>query len=152
MRSADDLFDEYSESHRNPVNKAIHWVCVPLITLSVLGLLAALPSPFAADWLNWSVVALGLALAYYARLSWAIALGMAGVSGLLLLGVRGLAGCDALPLWGSSLLIFVGAWVGQFIGHAIEGKKPSFFRDLEFLLVGPAWLLAHVYRALGVRY
>ena len=56
------------------------------------------------------------------------------------------------PLWQTCVAIFVVAWVGQFIGHAVEGKRPSFFKDLLFLLVGPLWLLAFVYRALGVPY
>jgi uncharacterized membrane protein YGL010W len=46
-----------------------------------------------------------------------------------------------MPLFYTSLLIFVVAWVGQFYGHHIEGKKPSFLKDLQFLLIGPAWVL-----------
>ena len=57
-----------------------------------------------------------------------------------------------MPLWASSLAIFVIAWVGQFIGHKIEGKKPSFFEDLQFLMIGPLWLLGHLYRKFGIRY
>ena len=62
-----------------------------------------------------------------------------------------------LTLLGSNTLaiaaaVFVVAWIGQFIGHAIEGKKPSFFEDVKFLLVGPAWLLHFVYRRAGIRY
>jgi uncharacterized membrane protein YGL010W len=59
---------------------------------------------------------------------------------------------SALPLWGICLLLFVLAWIGQFIGHAIEGKRPSFFKDVQFLMIGPLWLIADVYRRLGVRY
>ena len=47
-------------------------------------------------------------------------------------------------------VLFVLAWVGQFIGHKIEGKKPSFFEDLQFLLVGPVWLLRFVYERMGL--
>ena len=50
------------------------------------------------------------------------------------------------------LILFVAAWIGQFIGHRIEGKKPSFFKDILFLLVGPLWILAFLYRRLGIRY
>jgi uncharacterized membrane protein YGL010W len=50
------------------------------------------------------------------------------------------------------LLIFILAWVGQFIGHKIEGMKPSFFQDLQFLLVGPMWLMHFVFKKLGLRY
>jgi uncharacterized membrane protein YGL010W len=57
-----------------------------------------------------------------------------------------------LPLWAVSLIIFTGAWIGQFVGHKIEGKKPSFFKDLQFLLIGPAWLLSFIYRKIGITY
>jgi uncharacterized membrane protein YGL010W len=49
-------------------------------------------------------------------------------------------------------VIFVVGWIGQFIGHAIEGKRPSFMKDIQFLLIGPLWLLGHLYRKLGIAY
>ena len=55
-------------------------------------------------------------------------------------------------LWQACLILFVVGWLFQFIGHKVEGKKPSFFEDLQFLLIGPAWLLAAIYRKLGIRY
>ncbi len=141
MRKVDELFERYGESHRNRSNKAIHWICVPLITWSVLAALWAW-SPLAA------YVSVGLALAFYAWLSPSIALGM-----LLVLAVM----VYPLPLLGQRVLVvagvvFVLAWVGQFVGHVIEGKRPSFFEDVKFLLVGPAWLLGFVYRRAGIRY
>jgi uncharacterized membrane protein YGL010W len=60
-----------------------------------------------------------------------------------------LLGSDALT---AAVIVFVLAWIGQFIGHLIEGKKPSFFEDVKFLMVGPAWLLGFVYRRLGIAY
>ena len=57
-----------------------------------------------------------------------------------------------MPIWGMSLILFVVMWVLQFIGHHIEGKKPSFFKDLQFLLIGPAWLMGFIYHSLGIRY
>lgn len=141
MRKVDELFERYGESHRNPSNKAIHWICVPLITWSVLAALWAW-SPLAA------YVGIGLALAFYAWLSPSIALGMllvlaAMVYPLPLLGQRALV---------AAAVVFVLAWVGQFAGHVIEGKKPSFFEDVKFLLVGPAWLLGFLYRRAGIPY
>jgi uncharacterized membrane protein YGL010W len=56
------------------------------------------------------------------------------------------------PLWLTSVVIFVVAWIGQFVGHALEGKRPSFFKDLQFLLIGPLWLLATAYRRFSVPY
>ena len=58
----------------------------------------------------------------------------------------------AWPLWLTSVVIFIVAWIGQFVGHAVEGKRPSFFKDLQFLLIGPLWLLAAAYRRFSVPY
>ncbi len=150
MKTVQHWFDEYAASHKNPVNKAIHWVCIPLIVLSLLGLLWPLQSPFFD--LNWGIVAIALALGYYASLSLRLAFGAALLSLGLVAGVLALDALAIAPLWFVSLVIFVSAWIGQFIGHEIEGKKPSFFKDLQFLLIGPLWLLGHLYRRLGIRY
>jgi uncharacterized membrane protein YGL010W len=56
------------------------------------------------------------------------------------------------PLWLVSAIVFVVAWIGQFYGHKVEGKKPSFLKDIQFLLIGPAWLLHFIYRRLGIPY
>jgi uncharacterized membrane protein YGL010W len=155
MRSVDQWLEEYGESHRNPVNKALHWACVPPIVMTVLGLLWSIPVPggLAAQspWVNWATLGSVGALGWYALLSPALAIGLVHV----LLGLLAtVAWLDTLawPLWQTSLAIFVVAWIGQFIGHAIEGKRPSFFKDAQFLLIGPLWLLAFVYRAIGLRY
>lgn len=140
MKSVDQWFDEYGESHRNPVNKLVHWICVPLITFSVLGVLWALHPAAAAT-------AVGLALVFYVLLSWQLALVMA-LQSLLMLWVLSLMPVVFWP----SVIIFVLAWVGQFIGHQVEGKKPSFFKDLQFLLIGPVWLMGFVFKRLGWHY
>lgn len=151
MRSAQEWLDAYGESHQNPTNKKIHWVCIPWIMISVLGLLAAIPSPVANPWLGWATVVAVLAVGYYALISIPLAIGMALVSAAMLVIVQGIAGLP-VPLWASSLAIFVIAWIVQFIGHEIEGKKPSFLEDLQFLLIGPMWLLAALYRRMGLGY
>lgn len=141
MRNVDRLFDRYGESHRNPVNKSIHWICVPLITWSAIAFAWAW-SPFAA------YVVIALAVIFYLWLSPTIALGMLAVSAALIYPML-LLGRYVLV---AAIVVFVGAWIGQFIGHRIEGRKPSFFEDIKFLLVGPAWLLAAIYRRLGIPY
>lgn len=154
MRNVDQWLEEYGDSHRDPVNKALHWVCVPLIVLTVLGLLSLVPLPFVTaqwPWLNLGVLAAAFALLYYLRLSPPLALGVLPLLWLAFAGIDALASLP-WPLWWSCVAIFVVAWIGQFIGHAVEGRRPSFFKDLQFLLIGPLWLLAFVYRAAGIRY
>ncbi len=154
MKSIQQWLDEYGESHRNPTNKLIHWICVPAITFSLLGLLWSIPVPAAmasvSPWLNWATLFAVLAGLFYLRLSTTIFMGMTVVA-VAMLVVCDLIARSEWSLWQLSLLVFVVAWVGQFIGHKIEGKKPSFFKDLQFLLVGPAWLLGFVWRRLGIR-
>jgi len=155
MRSVADWLGEYGESHRNPTNKLLHWICVPLIVLTLFGLLWSIPVPplFAtiSPRLNWATVFAGAALLYYLSLSPSLALGILFTFIALLLATQRLATLP-WPLWLTSLSIFVVAWIGQFIGHAVEGKRPSFFKDVQFLLIGPLWLLAAAYRRMGLSY
>jgi uncharacterized membrane protein YGL010W len=150
MRSVASWLDEYGESHHDPTNKLLHFICVPAIVLAVLGLLASIPTPAGLNpWLNVATLVALLVLIYYALLSLPLAAGMLLVFALLGAAVHGLAALS-WPLWLTSLAIFVIAWAGQFWGHAIEGRRPSFFKDLQFLLIGPLWLLAALYRRLGL--
>jgi len=141
MRKIDELFDRYAQSHQDPRNKAIHRICVPLITWSVVAFFWAW-SPFAA------YVFVALAIVFYLWLSPMIALGMLAVSAVMIYPML-LLGRYVLVV---AVTIFALAWIGQFIGHRIEGRKPSFFEDVKFLLVGPAWLLSFVYRHLHIPY
>jgi uncharacterized membrane protein YGL010W len=156
MRNIHQWLSEYGESHRNPVNKRLHWVCVPVIVWCVIGLLWSVPVPQglrdALPLANFGVIVVAAAIVYYAVLSPPLALGAMLVLALMLWSVEQVARRGAPPLWGVCLGLFVVAWIGQFIGHAIEGRRPSFFKDLQFLLIGPLWLLADVFRRLGVRY
>lgn len=155
MRTVTQWLDEYGDSHRNAVNKRLHWTCVPAIVISVIGMLWSLPDPAAfgsvSPWLNWATIAAALSLVYYFVLSPPLAVGSALVFAAMFAIVIALERLP-WPLWWTCAAIFVVAWVGQFIGHAVEGKRPSFFKDLQFLLIGPLWLLAFVYRGLGLRY
>lgn len=154
-KSADEWFCEYGESHQHAVNKAIHWICVPTIAACVLALLWEAPTPSApvqARWLNWATLLTAAALVFYARLSLPLAAGMLVFSTAVLAAIAAYERIGFIPLWQAALAVFVAAWIGQFVGHSIEGKKPSFFQDLQFLLIGPIWLLAFVYRKLGIRY
>lgn len=140
-RKVDQLLAHYGESHRNPKNETIHFVAIPLIMLSLVGLLYALHPWVAYAFLLASMV-------YYARLSAVFLLTMALVSALVLALVFAM-GDRVLPI---SAAIFVAAWIAQFVGHRIEGKKPSFFEDLQYLWVGPIFVVSKLFLKLGIRW
>ncbi|WP_293367830.1 Mpo1-like protein [Nevskia sp.] len=144
MKSIHTWLAEYNDSHQNPANKRLHWLCVPPIVITVFGALRALPSGDAL--LNPATVMAALALIYYFLLSWRLALGIVPLLMLVLWLVE--TSHAALGFWHLPLMaaVFVLAWIGQFVGHRIEGKKPSFFKDIQFLMIGPLWLLADLYR------
>ena len=127
-RSLDQWLAEYAVSHQNPINKKIHWLCVPTIFVSILGMGMSV-----AAW--FTIVLTMLVAIFYLKLSTPLFISM-GIFMLI-----SMAAIALLPLgfkaWAT---VFVVAWIGQFIGHKIEGKKPSFFEDLQFLLIGPAWV------------
>ena len=155
VRRIDALLAQYGDSHQHPHNKLIHWLCVPAITWCVFVGFYLLPYPSALGatmGLNWMWVAYGAALLYYLVLSTKLAVGFVAVAGLCVASINWLEATQTLDLGLFAAGVFVVAWVGQFIGHKIEGKKPSFFKDIQFLLIGPAWLLAFVYRKLGISF
>lgn len=155
MRTVEQWLQEYGESHRDATNKTLHWICVPIIVVSLIGLLWSLPVP--ASWremsplLNWGSMFLAASVLYYLAMSWSLALGMALFVGLVVLSIVGLQNLP-WPLWSVCLTLFVVAWIGQFVGHRYEGRRPSFFKDIQFLMIGPLWLLSFVYRKLRIPY
>ncbi len=141
-RTIDNLLARYRENHLNPANEVIHIVCVPVIVFTLLGLVWSI-HPLAA-------VALSMAtLRYYFKLSKPFAFGMLLMLAAMLALLLALPPATVLPL---SLAIFLLAWIGQFVGHKIEGKQPSFFDDLRFLLIGPLFVLSFLYRRLHMTY
>jgi uncharacterized membrane protein YGL010W len=156
MKSMQQWLDEYGESHKNATNKLIHFICVPTIFFTVVGLLFSIKLPFAvpyfAQGLNVAHVILVAVFVYYVVLSLPISIGM------FLFGIVCLFLCEYIevlnfmPLWAFSLLIFTLAWIAQFYGHKIEGKKPSFLKDLQFLMIGPAWIMSFILSKVGIKY
>lgn len=160
-REVDAYFDKYAESHQNHTNELIHWICVPLIVFSLVGLVWSIPFPHIGflgqynGFVNWASFLIAFAIYYYYRLSPVLSYFMLLLIfifsyAIILLEQWHTGGGPAL--WQSCLAIFVLSWVGQFIGHKIEGKKPSFFDDIKFLLIGPIWLLHFVLLRLKVKY
>ncbi|MFM5464999.1 Mpo1 family 2-hydroxy fatty acid dioxygenase [Aeromonas simiae] len=147
MKSIDAWFAAYATCHRHPGNLAIHQVAVPGIYLSVIGLLQALPAPVGAGW--GALIAIPVLL-FYLRLSFSLCVGMALFTAAGLWLWQGMAAVS--PIWPWALTLFVLLWLAQFIGHRWEGRRPAFFTDLQFLLIGPLWVLAGLYRRLRIPY
>ena len=159
MRTMQDWLDAYGESHQNPVNKLFHWVCVPVIFVTLLGLLSLIPYSIMAlkgtgwqPYVHFGTLLVILGLMFYMRLSIVMTIGMLIVSAVSLYIVKIINLAFPDINWIIYLSSFAIAWVGQFIGHKIEGQKPSFIDDLKFLLVGPAWLLSFVLQKLKISY
>ncbi len=162
VRPIDRYFERYAESHQHPTNKAIHWICVPLIVFSLMGLVWAIPFPQLGflgkynSFVNWASFLIAFSVYYYYRLSVVLSYAMVIVlfffSGLIVT-LEKLHVQAAWPaMWVVCLGIFVVSWLGQFVGHQIEGKKPSFFDDVKFLLIGPIWLLHFPFKRFGWKY
>ena len=153
-REVDRWLGSYAEDHRNASNVLIHWICVPLILWTGIALLWVVPVP---AWLGragfWAGVAMFGALSFYLRLSRVLGLAMFVAFVVLGLITEGLyRWLGASPLMWLAIAVFVIAWIAQFIGHKIEGKRPSFLTDLAYLLIGPAWIVSKIMRRLHIAY
>ena len=155
MSKFESLLEAYGVSHQNKTNKFIHWLCVPAIFFSIVGLISIVPFPWNYTLINevkvnWAMFALLLVLMYYVSLSITISIGMTLFASLCIY-LCGFINAFDYPVW-IYLGVFAVSWVFQFIGHHIEGKKPSFLQDIQFLLIGPAWLMHFVFKKLKLPY
>ena len=153
MKSGQEWIAEYSESHRNPTNKLLHWICVPAIMWTVVAFLWIIPVPEIlqfSSYVNWASLFILISMFFYFSFDFRIWLGMLITSVLMLFFTEWLALQTSISMWKIALGVFIIAWIGQFIGHHYEGKKPSFFKDLQFLLVGPAWEMNYLLRKVKI--
>ena len=147
MKTVEQWFDAYAVSHQNETNKMIHYICVPLIFFSIIGLLMSIPTAFLEATFNlynpfienWAIMIVFFILIFYLRLGFWHFINMLLLSIFCIIGNYWLSGFGNLAL--ISLIIFIIAWISQFYGHEVEGKKPSFIKDLQFLLIGPLWVI-----------
>jgi len=148
MKNIQQWLDEYAVSHQNATNKLIHWICVPSIFFSLVCLLNEV---HLYQGLSLAHLVLVGAMLFYFRISWKIAVGLLLFYVVCIWGSMQLQNLE-ISAWKIAIAIFTIAWIGQFIGHKIEGKKPSFLDDMQFLLIGPAWLLSFIYKKLHINY
>ncbi|MBC7659818.1 MAG: DUF962 domain-containing protein [Chitinophagaceae bacterium] len=142
MRTLDSYLAEYAESHRNETNQAIHSIAVPSIMWSILGFLHTY-TVFSPDF-RLSYVLIFLAMIYYAFFKRPLLLLSLGV--LVALMVLSFTFIPELRI--VSITVFIVSWIFQFYGHKVEGKKPSFLKDIFFLLIGPIWVLGKTFPSL----
>lgn len=152
MNNVNEWNEEYAKYHKNKTNKIIHWICIPLIMFSLLGLLSLMTlftyNSVAISALWFFII---FAIGYYIKLSKSLALGMSIVSICFIYFIELINQNFINQKFEIFLGIFIISWIGQFIGHKIEGKKPAFVKDLQFLLIGPLWLLSYIYEKLDIK-
>lgn len=152
-RPVDRFFEAYSADHRDAVNQLLHVWCVPAIVWSLLALVYCIPLGEGAPTGLLAAVLAVVAVAFWCWLSLPLGIGSGVAMAAAFWSVAALH--DALGGGGLALVgaaVFVAAWVGQFIGHHIEGRRPSFFTDLVYLMIGPVWVLAKAYRKASLAY
>ena len=155
MKKVQEWFAEYSITHQHPLNKKLHFIAVPLIYLSVFGLLWQVPMPLPqleAEQITWPLLLAIPVLLFYLNLSRLLGVGMTIFTAFVVLFIRWFESEFQTNLALASFGLFALGWILQFIGHAIEGKKLAFFKDLQFLLVGPVWILGYLLNKCGIRY
>lgn len=147
MKTLKQYLDEYSTSHQHPINIRIHKICIPIMIFGLLGILKALPVSAAWPlWFDWSLVLIAFSMVFYISLKNLRVLMIMGAQTILMLFIL-----EALRprFFLLSLGLFALAWIGQFIGHKVERKRPSFLKNLFFLLIGPIWTLKHTGDQMG---
>lgn len=152
MKSLHQWLAEYKSSHENRTNKTIHFICVPLIffTIVAFAYCVKLYTFAGGASLTFAHVVLLIVALYYFTMSVPLAVGMVLYSALCILLCGFIQDLSHGHLGWIALTIFVVAWMFQFYGHSVEGKKPSFFKDIQFLMIGPAWVMSHIYRNVGI--
>lgn len=147
MPTVEQYLKDYGVSHQNPTNQIIHIICVPVIFFACIAMAYVVPlaswtglvSESSASWFNLATLLAIPMLVFYALLGLRSLIIGAAWFGVSLAACIALEGINA-PLLEIAIAVFVIAWIGQFIGHKVEGAKPSFFKDIFFLLIGPLFV------------
>ncbi len=155
MSLAEQWLDEYSKTRPGYRLTPLKWLSVALLVTGIVCLLWTLPTPPAfepsAGVLNWGTLFVMAAIVYYFIVSIPLAVGaLPFVFGV----VAAVAWLDRLatPLWAVGMTLAGLGLIGQVLEHLGNGKLPPFVRELQLLMIAPLWLVAVLYRRLGIRY
>lgn len=155
------VIDDYSASHKNPINQAIQWICIPLLTFGVLGIVWSIPFPYLAflgkynGFVNWASFLIAFSIYYYYKTSPVLSYGILLFVFAFSAGIVGLEKFHTHNNWptmGSVCMgVFVLGLILQFIGYKYEGATPSLSSNLKLLLHGPLWLMYMLFKKLGYK-
>lgn len=154
-RRIDRLLDEFRESHRNILNRLLHFIAVPLLVWAILAFLASLPVSALLDgvpFLTWASLLAVLAVVCCLVLSLTLAAGLAGFLLVCFVVIAAYQAWGGVPLWQFAITLFLIAWLLLYIGHKLEGRHTTVRKRAQLLLTAPLWLLAELFRLFGVRY
>ena len=141
MTPIQDLFKEYEQTHRHPVNQMFHMICIPFLVWSVLGVLWSFKISY-GGLINGATIVVPLAILYYSTFSRQLAFILFLVGAVMLTFCAYFDRHSLLVLL--SIIVFFLSWTGQLVGYHFEGMRPTFFRDLQFLLIAPIWIMARL--------
>ncbi len=154
-------FAQYDAYYTNPVNRVIGYICIPVISFSIMAFVWSLPFPdlaFLGDkkgFLNWGSFFIAFTIYYYQRLSPILSylmLLVVGVFAYFIVQLEYWQQAGGMPLPQVCVILFVAANILQFIGNKLEGKKPMLFLDFKFLLISPLWLLSLILKKFNIKY
>lgn len=148
LSKIDRLFEEYEESHRNRINLIIHWIFEPLAVWALLATIHASAFPF-----NGAMLLITLMLLiYFALLSMRLTLSLGLIAIIFISAIFLLDAIMQSAIVYLSMPLFIVSWISLIVGHRIEGNWPSVFNNPHLIFIGPAWLIARVYRRFGIKY
>lgn len=136
MATVETLFADYASYHQTKGNKFFHRLGIPMIMLSLIGMLTQVTLfDIGTVRMDAAMLLIALSCAYYFVIEWRLGMAMIAVS-IVMYFVGA-----ALPFF-LNVALFVLGWIFQFIGHKVyEHKNPAFFRNFVHLLIGPLWIL-----------
>ena len=151
MKSISEQLSTYKSVHLNVKNIRTHFIGIPLIIWSIAVLMTRLTFELAIDErvfiLSLATIVSVVVLFYYLILSPVLSIWALCLFGPLIYSAHLTTSLDYQFLL--AIAVFIVGWILQFIGHAFEKAKPAFIDDLNQLFIGPLFLIAEVYFALG---
>ena len=149
MQTLEQQMSVYGAYHRDVRNRATHFVGVPVIIFALL---------VALGWLRLNILGIGLSgamlfvtivHAYYFRLDAALAAAMTIFTLVLLYFSEQIAQLPFVQSFTIFLVLFIGGWILQLVGHYFEGRKPALVDNFFQVFVAPLFLMAEVFFAFG---